>query len=181
MSNQRKYDELKEAVLRGDFSEQEEKFIPALRLVVAEGKASTALLQRKLRIGYGRAAGLLNHMEDLGLVTVPAGSEPRQVLPKARTYLEKATEWGGAGIGITEDPDHFWTRDKSMFTVVTPHAASMIRLIEHLKTCTDVDYMGKYDLYEDCAHAAADYQEVHDDEQGLLLAVLDAAKPYLAR
>ena len=55
-------------------------FDEAARLVVATGKASTSLLQRRLRIGYGRAARLLDIMEHEGIIGPPDGSKARNVL-----------------------------------------------------------------------------------------------------
>ncbi len=51
----------------------------AARFVVETGKASTSLLQRRLRIGYGRAARLLDMMEHEGIVGPPDGSKPREL------------------------------------------------------------------------------------------------------
>ncbi|MDA2933290.1 DNA translocase FtsK [Acidobacteria bacterium AH-259-D05] len=55
----------------------------ASRFVVETGRASTSLLQRRLRIGYGRAARLLDMMENEGLIGPPDGSKPRAVLVSA--------------------------------------------------------------------------------------------------
>ena len=52
----------------------------AVELVVAEGKASTSFLQRKMRIGYGKAAALIDEMESNGVVGPQDGSRPREVL-----------------------------------------------------------------------------------------------------
>ena len=52
----------------------------AMRLVFEFGKASTSLLQRRLRIGYGRAAHLIDMMENDGLVGPADGSKPREIL-----------------------------------------------------------------------------------------------------
>jgi S-DNA-T family DNA segregation ATPase FtsK/SpoIIIE len=54
----------------------------AVRLVVESGKASTSLLQRRLRLGYGRAARLIDMMEKDGVVSAPDGSRPREVLKR---------------------------------------------------------------------------------------------------
>jgi S-DNA-T family DNA segregation ATPase FtsK/SpoIIIE len=52
----------------------------AVGVVIEAGKASTSLLQRRLRIGYGRAARLIETMEDQGIVGQADGSRPREVL-----------------------------------------------------------------------------------------------------
>jgi len=54
----------------------------AVRIVMELGKASTSTLQRRLRIGYGRAARLIDMMEQEGLVGPPDASKPREVLKK---------------------------------------------------------------------------------------------------
>ncbi len=60
----------------------------AIRLVFEFGKASTSLLQRRLRIGYGRAAHLIDLMEQDGLVGPADGSRPRELL-KAPGWLHE--------------------------------------------------------------------------------------------
>jgi S-DNA-T family DNA segregation ATPase FtsK/SpoIIIE len=57
-------------------------FQDAVRLVVEFGKASTSLLQRRLRIGYGRAAHLIDLMEQDGIVGAADGPKPREVLKR---------------------------------------------------------------------------------------------------
>ena len=52
----------------------------AVRVVVEAGKASTSLLQRRLRIGYGRAARIMEEMEEQGIIGAQEGSRPRDVL-----------------------------------------------------------------------------------------------------
>jgi len=54
----------------------------AVKLVVEFGKASTSLLQRRLRIGYGRAAHLIDLMERDGIVGAADGPKPREVLKR---------------------------------------------------------------------------------------------------
>ncbi|QEE27621.1 DNA translocase FtsK [Terriglobus albidus] len=58
----------------------DELFDDAVKLVFEFGKASTSLLQRRLRIGYGRAAHLIDMMERDGLVGPAEGSKPREIL-----------------------------------------------------------------------------------------------------
>jgi len=54
----------------------------AVRLVIEFGKASTSLLQRRLRVGYGRAAHLIDLMERDGIVGAADGPKPREVLKR---------------------------------------------------------------------------------------------------
>jgi S-DNA-T family DNA segregation ATPase FtsK/SpoIIIE len=54
----------------------------AVKLVIEFGKASTSLLQRRLRIGYGRAAHLIDLMERDGIVGAADGPKPREVLKR---------------------------------------------------------------------------------------------------
>jgi S-DNA-T family DNA segregation ATPase FtsK/SpoIIIE len=63
-------------------SEHDELYHDAVRLVIEFGKASTSLLQRRLRIGYGRAAHLIDLMETDGIVGAADGPKPREVLKK---------------------------------------------------------------------------------------------------
>jgi S-DNA-T family DNA segregation ATPase FtsK/SpoIIIE len=71
-----------------DSSEDDALFDDAVRLVFEFGKASTSLLQRRLRIGYGRAAHLIDMMERDGLVGPADGSKPREILKPANYFAE---------------------------------------------------------------------------------------------
>jgi DNA segregation ATPase FtsK/SpoIIIE, S-DNA-T family len=62
--------------------EHDPLFEDAVRLVVEFGKASTSLLQRRLRIGYGRAAHLIDLMEQDGIVGAADGPKPRELLKR---------------------------------------------------------------------------------------------------
>jgi S-DNA-T family DNA segregation ATPase FtsK/SpoIIIE len=66
----------------GDEAEQDPLYEDGVRLVVEFGKASTSLLQRRLRIGYGRAAHLIDLMERDGIVGAADGPKPREVLKR---------------------------------------------------------------------------------------------------
>jgi S-DNA-T family DNA segregation ATPase FtsK/SpoIIIE len=60
----------------------------AVRVVCEMGKASTSTLQRRLRLGYGRAARILDMMQRDGIIGPPDGSRPRDVL-KAPDWLHE--------------------------------------------------------------------------------------------
>lgn len=74
--------------------EHDELFEEALRICVEMKRASTSVLQRRLRIGYGRAAAILDMMEREGLIGQADGSRPRPVLGRA---YEMVADWDEMG------------------------------------------------------------------------------------
>jgi S-DNA-T family DNA segregation ATPase FtsK/SpoIIIE len=66
----------------------DELYQDAVRVVCEMGRASTSTLQRRLRIGYGRAARLIDLMEKDGIVGPPDGTKPREVL-KGRNWMKE--------------------------------------------------------------------------------------------
>jgi S-DNA-T family DNA segregation ATPase FtsK/SpoIIIE len=81
-----------EGAVGGDGEEEnDELFQDAVRLVLEFGKASTSLLQRRLRIGYGRAAHLIDLMEKDGIVGPADGPKPREIL-KRPDWLSEVEE-----------------------------------------------------------------------------------------
>jgi S-DNA-T family DNA segregation ATPase FtsK/SpoIIIE len=79
--------------------EHDELFEEALRICVEMKRASTSVLQRRLRIGYGRAAAILDIMEREGLIGQADGSRPRPVLGRA---YEMVAEWDEMGVAAEE-------------------------------------------------------------------------------
>ncbi len=63
-----------------DTGEVDPKFDEAVEIALSEGKIATSLLQRRLNLGYGRAAKIIDQMQACGLVSEPNGSKPRDVL-----------------------------------------------------------------------------------------------------
>jgi len=63
-----------------DGGERDEMFVDAVRTVVNEGKCSITLIQRRLQLGYARAARIVDMMEQEGVVSPGEGSKPRDVL-----------------------------------------------------------------------------------------------------
>jgi S-DNA-T family DNA segregation ATPase FtsK/SpoIIIE len=68
--------------------EQDDLFWDAVRVVVENGQASASVLQRRLRVGYTRAARLVDMMESQGLIGPYEGSKPREVYITARQMEE---------------------------------------------------------------------------------------------
>ncbi|MBQ2819746.1 MAG: DNA translocase FtsK [Clostridia bacterium] len=64
----------------GGVDDDDEMLIPAIDVVVEMGQASTSMLQRRLKLGYARAARIIDIMEERGIVGGYEGSKPRQVL-----------------------------------------------------------------------------------------------------
>jgi S-DNA-T family DNA segregation ATPase FtsK/SpoIIIE len=82
----------------------EDMFRDAVRVVIENKKASTSLLQRRLRIGYGRAARVIEQMEEQGIIGAADGSRPREVLVKSLDEV----------FGDSSKPDEFYD-DKETF------------------------------------------------------------------
>jgi S-DNA-T family DNA segregation ATPase FtsK/SpoIIIE len=72
----------------GDDPESDELYQDAVKLVLEFGKASTSLLQRRLRIGYGRAAHLIDLMEQDGIIGPADGARPREILVPKNYFSE---------------------------------------------------------------------------------------------
>ncbi len=68
--------------------EEDEMLHPAIEFAFESGKVSTSLFQRKLSIGYGRAAKIIDRMEELGICSAPSGNKPRELLMTKEEYLE---------------------------------------------------------------------------------------------
>ena len=73
----------------GGFDDKDEMLPAAIECVVEMGQASTSLLQRRLKLGYARAARIIDQMEEMGVVGPFEGSKPRQVLITKEQWLER--------------------------------------------------------------------------------------------
>jgi len=72
-----------------DFSERDQMFEEAARLIVAHQQGSTSLIQRRLKLGYNRAGRLIDQLEAAGIVGNFEGSKAREVLVKDEYSLEQ--------------------------------------------------------------------------------------------
>lgn len=72
----------------GGFDEDSDMLMKAVECVIDAGQASTSYLQRRLKLGYARAARLIDEMEEKGFVGPYEGSKPRQVLISRQQFLE---------------------------------------------------------------------------------------------
>lgn len=74
-------------VMDFDAGSGDDMYKDALRVVIESRKASTSLLQRRLRVGYARAARIIEEMEEQGVIGPADGARPREVLIKSLDEL----------------------------------------------------------------------------------------------
>ncbi len=72
-----------------DGAQVDPKLHEAVELAIETGKISTSLMQRRLGLGYGRAAKVIDQMQELGYVSAADGNKPRKVLITKEQYMEK--------------------------------------------------------------------------------------------
>ncbi len=72
-----------------DFGDEDDMLEPAIEYVIEAGQASTSALQRRLKLGYGRAGRIIDRMEELGVIGPHEGSKPRQVLMTRQEWNER--------------------------------------------------------------------------------------------
>jgi len=75
-----------------ELGEKDELYDKAVELILFTGQASASYLQRKLKLGYARAARIIDQMEQEGIVGPSEGSKPREILVDAKSYLERKEE-----------------------------------------------------------------------------------------
>ena len=87
----------------GDSSDEDEMLPQAIEVVVEAGQASTSLLQRKLKLGYARAARIIDQLENRGIVGPFEGAKPRQVLVTRQQWIEMTMRNAPDGSGNFEE------------------------------------------------------------------------------
>ncbi|WP_312637101.1 DNA translocase FtsK [Oscillibacter sp.] len=93
----------KGASAAADAEDEGDELLPAAVDVVLEtGQASVSMLQRRLKLGYSRAARLVDQMEQRGIVGPFEGSKPRQLLISRQTWQEQ--QMGGAALPPSDEP-----------------------------------------------------------------------------
>jgi len=100
----------------GGDDDEDELFEDAKATVIQAGKASTSYLQRKLRVGYSRAARLMDLLEDRGIIGEANGSKPREVL----VGLEDDTETETPETTHGQEPEETILSEDAETEVYTP-------------------------------------------------------------
>ena len=73
------------------FDEYDTLFEKSIDLILETGKVSASLIQRRLQIGYARAARLLDELEEAGVIGPARGALPRKILIKNKSELDMAS------------------------------------------------------------------------------------------
>ena len=97
--------------LNGISGDEDELLYEARETVINMNKASASLLQRKLRVGYARAASILDQLEEAGIVGSSNGSKPREILI-SKQQLEAIDNQGVSGVPVhdkneAEEPENY--------------------------------------------------------------------------
>lgn len=90
----------------------DDKLTAALEVIYDTGRASTSLLQRKLQIGYGRAAKILDVLEEQGFIGPQEGSKPRAILISHQDYMERYLNGYDSKNGGDSERDSDFTDDE---------------------------------------------------------------------
>ena len=87
-------------------------------LILKSGKASASMLQRRLSVGYARAARLLDELEEAGIIGPSNGAKPREILISAEQYASlEASPTAGANLHNRDEakmPDNFLGNENSL-------------------------------------------------------------------
>lgn len=95
-------DSKKATVDSGDFGDYDTRINEAIEVVLENGMASTSLLQRKLKLGYARAARIVDQLEEKGIVGPHQGSKPREILITKQEWMQMQTSGVAAPAPKTE-------------------------------------------------------------------------------
>ena len=143
----------------------DELFEEAKEVVVNMGKASTSLLQRRLSVGYARAAKLVDHLEDAGIVGPANGSKPREILISKEQYHSRGAK-PAAGVPLHNRdeavaPDSYLDDDET--TGVPPVFRSEEEIEEEFDDQDEETAEGQEEAAEE-----KDSEEVNGDEEEVL-------------
>ncbi len=103
--------------LDGNKGDEDELLEEAKEAIIKAGKASASFLQRKLRIGYARAASILDTLEEMGIVGPANGSKPREVLITSEQYEAMEMSVSNVSLHNREEavaPDSYLDNDEEV-------------------------------------------------------------------
>jgi len=89
----------------GPSDDQDSLIAEAKEIIVSAGKASASLLQRRLKVGYARAARILDELEDAGIIGPADGAKPREILI-TEVEIDTGMDMGGE-LNVYDDSDNY--------------------------------------------------------------------------
>ncbi len=98
--------------LDGTYGDEDELLDEARQIIITAGRASTSLLQRRLSIGYGRAAKILDLLEEQGFVGPSNGSKPREVLVSKEQFASGVSGVSLHSRGESSAPNSYLDEDE---------------------------------------------------------------------
>ncbi len=152
--------------LDGSGADEDDLFEEAKEIIVNMGKASASLLQRRLSIGYARAARLLDILEEAGIVGPANGAKPREILISQEQYAA-GKALGTSGVSLhkreeTEEPEEYLEAEGSEI----PPIFSDIDEQEESEEPTEDDYEEETeDEEEELAEAEEEKDEAEKKEE----------------
>ncbi|MBD3248271.1 hypothetical protein GF382_03195, partial [Candidatus Falkowbacteria bacterium] len=154
--------------LEGNINDDvDELFADAKEIVVSSGKASASLLQRRLSIGYARAARIMDELEEAGIIGPSNGAKPREILmTKEQMEAQNSSPTAGASLhnrDEAEAPDSYLgedDEDENSLGEVPESPASMSEEEEEEEEESDEEEIG-----EDDEKKTESEEEEDDDEK----------------
>lgn len=89
----------------GDSNSEESMIDRAIEVIVENQTASTSFLQRKLKLGYARAARIMDELEEMGIIGPGEGAKQREIRMTHSQWLERKASLGGAAMPVLDKPD----------------------------------------------------------------------------
>jgi hypothetical protein len=102
----------------GQTGDEDELLSEARDLIIKSGKASASMLQRRLSLGYARAARILDELEEAGIIGPSNGAKPREILVTAEQYSSMQSQ-PTAGVNLhnraeTRAPENYLEEENSL-------------------------------------------------------------------
>lgn len=174
--------------LDGNHGDEDELFEAAKEIIVKAGKASTSMLQRRLSIGYGRAAKILDMLEEAGVIGPSNGAKPREVLISQEQYEAMGGGEIIAGIPVhnrasASRPDSYLAGDEGNDDTLvfkgneTEEVEEEEDLPEEDSDQVLEEESEEEEIAEELELTPDEIEEVIDDEDEILEEIRDAKKP----
>ena len=147
----------------GGSDDRDDLFAAARDVVVESGKASASLLQRRLKVGYARAARLLDEMEEAGIVGPADGAKPREVftdhiMPDAESEMPISEQRMGVGGTVFTPP--------TPYVPIAPAEEEAEEISEEEdKTLEEIVGEAEEETKEEPAEVIAEMQPLNDQDE----------------